>query len=663
MITNQTLYASMSSSSSSYGSGDDLADVSEVDVAAESNGFGGWGLEDISFEGLAPAGNLMVKSKEEPWPVLDEVSKKQTKKKKRFQIGNDNDDDEALYEAVMESEEEEEEESTTNLPPPIAPKSPPCEGEEELETEEEEDIEEEEEDVSKQPSQYQPVPGPAPVILPPPLELEDSGSESESEFETEELAEVTTTPPSTKKVEPIPKESIPELADRGEEADEAKQAKSAESSPPIVQSKEMQKTLETAKDVQEILEKNLNEKNKVVDSAKDAEELKKLREALTEFHKYAATPNEKRAASFKNNIFNAKSKDITVSHEKRLFLALKCLEKMTALSSIGVKDEDKTRFERTRPNLSVENLMSQLSHAFAAFISSQENVPSLTRRALSLALIADVVKSSSANNSVARTTLILAGTIGNMLLSEAASLKTASLVTSSPEKRAVYDGLRRKIIADVDKFVDAISAAIPSAAATKKILQQVSAVSVNFSTAALKFSPVSGHEAGKSGESYATLLSMLLRQFTQYGPSATEFNANQDFVTMLVFQANMLMPDLIMYPEATYDVLSGMLDGLKGTFNVIDSAQDRQKVIAAWNQIKTDLSDQTNYLSANSHVTVSKTETKSSQPTTTTTTTKPTPKQQSPSATTKPTEKKQATVSSQEEHFISRFSHISDDED
>jgi len=128
-----------------------------------------------------------------------------------------------------------------------------------------------------------------------------------------------------------------------------------------------------------------------------------------------------------------------------------------------------------------------------------------------------------------------------------------------------------------------------------------------------------------------------------------------------VFQANMLMPDLIMYPEATYDVLSGMLDGLKGTFNVIDSAQDRQKVIAAWNQIKTDLSDQTSYLSANSHATVSKTETKSSQPTTT----KPTqtPKQQSPPATTKPTEKKQTTVSSQEEHFISRFSHISDDED
>jgi len=653
----------MSSSSSSYGSGDDLADVSEIDVAAESNGFGGWGLEDISFEGLAPSGNLMVKSKEEPWPQLDDSSKKATKKKKRIQIGNDN-DDEALYDAIVESEqEEEEEESTTTTipPPPAVPKSPPCDEEEEFETEEEV---EEEEDVSKQPSQYQHVPGPTPVLLPPPLELEDSGGESESEFETEELEEVpqkvTTTPSSTTKVEPIPKESIPELANRGEEADEAKEAKSTESSP-IVQSKEMQKTLETAKDVQEILEKNLNEKNKVVDSAKDAEELKKLRDALAEFHKYAATPNDKRAVSFKNNIFNAKSKDITVSHEKRLFLALKCLEKMTALPSIGVKDADKTRFVRTTPNLSVDSLMSQLSHALAAFISSQENVPSATRRALAQALIADVTKSSSANSSVARTTLILAGTIGNMLLSEAASLKTASLVTSSQEKRTMFDGLRRKIIADVDKFVEAISVAVPSAAATKKILQQISAVSENFRTAALKFSSISGHESGKSGDSYATSLSMLLRQFTQYGPSVTEYNANQDFVTMLIFQANMLMPDLIMYPEATYDVLAGMLDGLKGTFNVVDSAQDRQKIIASWNQIKTDLSDQTSYLSENSHATVAKTETKSSQPTTS----KLEPKQQQPPATTttKQTEKKQSAVSAQEEHFISRFSHISDDED
>lgn len=613
-----------------------MADVSEVDVAADSNGFGGWGLEDISFEGLAPSGNLMVKSKEEPWPELEDVNKKETKKKKRIQIGNE-EDDEALYDAIVESEQEEEEDiSKTNIPPPAVP----CEKDEEFETEEEDD--EEDEEV---PSQYQPVPGPAPVVLPPPLTMEESGSDSESDFETEEIENVPAV--ATTKVEPVPETVAP--------------------APPttVVESEKMQKTLETAKDVQEILEKNLNEKNKVVDSAKDVEELKKLREALKEFHQYAATPNEKRAVSFKNNIFNAKSKDITVSHEKRLFLALKCLEKMTALSSIGAKEVEKVRVERTTQSVPIDGLMSQLSHAFCSFISSQENVPSATRKALTLTLMADVTNSSLETNSVAKTTLVLASTIGNMLLSEASSLKTASLVTSSQEKREMFEELRSKIVVDVEKFVKAISAAVPSEAATKKILQKISVVSQKFSIAAMTFS---SNKSGKSGDSYATSLSKLLSQFAQYTPSAAEYNANQDFSSLLIFQANMLMPDLIMYHEATYDVLASMLDGLEATFNVIDSQQDRKKIITAWKQIKTELSDQNSYLTESSRAKKtqtppeSTTKQQSPQPTTTT---KPVAKQQSPPAktTTKPTEAKQSSVSEQEEHFISRFSHISDDED
>lgn len=635
---------SSSSSSASNVSNDDLGNVSDVDAAVENGGFNGWGFEEISFESMAPSAKTMKKTAtDEPWPTFDE-NKLDTKKKKRLQIGLD--EDEAEYEALMESEEEEDEESTLNVPPAV-PKSPPCEEEEE----------ESDEDRPDQPSQYQPVPKPA--ILPPPLELEGD-SDSEFETEEEEEEEKIDSPPKgdSAKVEPVPKESVPELADRSDKTDEAKTAPA----PAPLQQEETKPELGTAKDVQQILEKNLNEKDKVVNSIDDAAELAKLRDALKEFHQYAITPNEKRSATFKNSAFNAKSKDITSAYEKRMFLALKCLDKMVSVAPLGVKDEDKTRFTREPQSLSVSNLLTQISHALAAFVASQQNVPSQTRRELAKALIADVTKRTAAEGSVARTTIILSGTIGNMLISEAASLKTASLVTPSEEKKAKFDNLRERIVDDIKRFVNAISAAIPSAAATKKILEQISLVSANFHAAGQKFSPIAGKESA-SGDSYATALSVLLRQLALYGPSVTEFNANQGFAILLMFQANTIMPDLIMYPEVLYDVLAGMLDGLKGTFNVIDSQKDRAKIIAAWSEIKNDLSDQANYLKT-SAVATNVSAAKSPQKETSTPTPTPTPMvstKQPPKSTA--TEKKPSSANAMEEHFISRFSHISDDED
>lgn len=242
--------SSSSSSSASNVSSDDLGNVSDVDAAVDHGGFNGWGFEEISFENMAPVANAMKKvTKEEPWPTFDE-KKPDTKKKKGLPIGLDEDEEE--YEALMESEEEEDEESTLNVPPAV-PKSPPCE-------EEDEEEEETEENNPDQPSQYQPVPKPAP--LPPPLEFEgDSDSEFETEEEEEEKEEKIESPPKagSAQVEPVPKESVPELADRSNKTDEAKTAPT-----PASLQQQTKPALETAKDVQQIVEKNLNEKDKVV---------------------------------------------------------------------------------------------------------------------------------------------------------------------------------------------------------------------------------------------------------------------------------------------------------------------------------------------------------------------------------------------------------------
>lgn len=668
---------SMSTSSSSAASGDDVAVVAEVDDVKDVSGFNGWAHEEICFDDEPKASktalHLAAEESARDWGDWTGTDEKKVTKKKNMKVGVCEGDE--SYEGITEPEEEEEEPSyapTTDVPKP--PPSP------ELEMESL-DEEEEEESVTPRP-QYEPAP-PRPATLPepqkgddkryvpiPPPIVEEGGDvegESDSEFETEEFEPPTPQPGAGgEKVDPIPKETLPELANRGEEGAEAAAPAPATKAEPA-QSKEEQKSLETAKDVQNIVEKNLNEKNAVIDSVKDLAALTRLRDALQEFHKYATTPSSSRAPTFRNQVFNARSKEITDSRTIQLRLALKCVEKM--ISAVGVKEADKTRFTVAPVDTSVDKLISQLSHAFCAYVSSQQALPSDQRRALAQMLIVNVVKGAMANNSVSRTTLILAATVANLLTAEAAALKTAALVSPSPQSQARYNELRAKILKDVDDFLKSISSAIPSEASTKKILTSISTISEKFSAAALQFAPIACKDGEKGDASYATALAVLLHQFVQYGPAVTEYIENRDFLVLLAIQSNMLMPDLIMYPEAMYDVLSGMLTGVKGTFNVIDSPQDRAKIIEAWKAVKSIISEQHAFLvqskpnsepiaSKPTTITAINGATASSAPTRTLTTTTTTTKAKAT------TEKKAAQPSvSLEEEYISRWSHISDDDE
>jgi hypothetical protein len=112
-----------------------------------------------------------------------------------------------------------------------------------------------------------------------------------------------------------------------------------------------------------------------------------------------------------------------------------------------------------------------------------------------------------------------------------------------------------------------------------------------------------------------------------------------------------------------------MLTGVKGTFNVIDSPQDRAKIIEAWKAVKSIISEQHAFLvqskpnsepiaSKPTTITAINGATASSAPTRTLTTTTTTTKAKAT------TEKKAAQPSvSLEEEYISRWSHISDDDE
>lgn len=388
-------------------------------------------------------------------------------------------------------------------------------------------------------------------------------------------------------VQPIPKETIPDLNRR------ARETAAMEDEPQQQTQQKVTSVSSTAKELDDALAKHSNDNNQFQKAVRDPKILDRLRAALDEFHQYAKTPIAERSYTFQNEFFNASSKSITNDVRMRLQEIVEAAKKLT----VGEKDEDRLFYEVSPYSTAVEPLLKQLSHALCAYITSQEKVDPQQRRGVAGALIADVIVKADPEN-VARTTQILACTIADLLCSEAAALKIAELV-SEGEKKKLFRKLRVLILNDVTAFINSINA---STATAEKIMQQISVVSSSFEEIANNFTAIKTEGSQKPSTnkrmSHGMVLSILLRQYVLYNPAVRNFfTDNEDARASLVYQSNVIVPDLIMYPEAMYDVLAGMLDTIRASFNVISKTEDRTRVMLVWNQIKKELTSQVGYLS------------------------------------------------------------------
>lgn len=387
-------------------------------------------------------------------------------------------------------------------------------------------------------------------------------------------------------VPPIPKETIHDLNRRARETHDNQEEKVPQQKAPV--------STPTAKEIDDALAKHLNEKGQFQKAARDQKVLDRLRAALDEFHQYAKTPIAERDYTFQNEFFNASSKDFTKEGTLRLQSIVDAAKKLR----VGEKNEARLYYEVSPFDPSVEPLLKQLSHALCAYITSQAKVGAQQRRGVASALIADVIYKSDPEN-MARTAQILAVTIADILCSEAAALKIAELV-SEGEKKKKFQDLRVLILGDVISFINSISA---STGAASKIVNQIAAVSSSFEELAYRFSAINTEGKEKHGVnnnkrmSHGLVLSILLRQYVLYNPAVRNFTTdNDDARASLTYQSNIIVPDLIMYPEAMYDVLAGMLDGVRSSFNIVSKTEDRTRVMLIWNEIKGELNNQVGYL-------------------------------------------------------------------
>jgi hypothetical protein len=141
-------------------------------------------------------------------------------------------------------------------------------------------------------------------------------------------------------------------------------------------------------------------------------------------------------------------------------------------------------------------------------------------------------------------------------------------------------------VRDVRAFVSKASAVLPSAASAKKILAQVAEVGGKFAAIALRYAPIAGEQGGGGAQrSHATEFAMLMRNFIRRHPVIQDKEAFSDaggYAALLSFHSLFLLPELIVYPQATYDILAGMLDGLMATFGAIEKDDARAAVLANW---------------------------------------------------------------------------------
>lgn len=556
--------------------------ATQIDHEFDTTGFNGWGT---------PAGQVIFTTKsaeasavEEEWPSLEEPRGAVMSRSEPIGV-NESEEDDEIYKGEIENEEESEDSDSDS--DEVASEKRKAETlaaekkrrlEEAKKALEKTQSEREKHDAEEAEQKRLEEEAKARKEL---LEKQEAQKKVDEERrKAEEAANQRKQQEKRTTVPPIPKESMPDFNRR--------RAETGKEENPV-------EGFVTPKEADVVLAKHNNTPNQIAKVSRDPKTLNRLRAALEEFHNYAKKPAASRDSSFQNEFFNAKSKDITVESVARLRNVIDSMKKL----QIGGDEQDSDRLlyelddEAVAP---LEVLLKNISHALCAYVTSQVHVSSERRSGLAKILIAQVTKHADEHN-IARTTQILSYTIACMLLSEAAALKTAALL-SSDEKKQVFISLRQKIVDDVSNFIKATNAFIPSEAETKKILLQITNASALLEKAE---QTAIGNTSKQTQQSRALNLSVLLRQFVRYNPAIPYVGTdNGGALALLVYQSNLLVPELIMYPEALYDVLAGMLDGLKGTFNVIDKPADRKKVIDLWNEIKESLTEQTNYLASSS---------------------------------------------------------------
>lgn len=366
-----------------------------------------------------------------------------------------------------------------------------------------------------------------------------------------------------REVEPVPRESIPEMAERVEKTSEST------SSPSPSQQQQAE--------VAAVVALHSKDPNQLATARHDSAAMQKLHAALKALHAYAATPAERRAARFDNGVFVALSKKITSAHVERLARAVATLAK-------ALPAGERTLYQGVPPpDLAVGPLLQKISVSLAALVASQCDAPSAQRRALAQALVAAVVDSFDEAER-ARNIHALAFTLLQMLLSEAASLKTAALVAENAAKKAQFKALSAAIVRDVSSFVNKADAALPTSASAKKVVAQIADVSRKFPAIALRYAPIACHgcDGGDATGSHATEFAMLMRELVLRHPAVADFSEPDSYAATLTIHAMFLLPELVVYPQATYDILAGMLDGFAATFGSVEREAERAQVLANW---------------------------------------------------------------------------------
>lgn len=351
----------------------------------------------------------------------------------------------------------------------------------------------------------------------------------------------------------------------------------------------VEKPAKTAKDIDELLKNNAKQTGQAAEAQKSAASLMKLQKALQELHAYMHEPVHSRAPVFENGFFSAQSKDVTEKSAQSVNAALGALNSLASTGKSTATSSDENEDITT-----MSDLTEKISRVLFQFISSVVAVPSEKRRAVAQALIARVVEASERMR-YARTAQMIAFTLAQMLVSEAASLKTASLVASSDEQKLLYLTLRAKILTDIENFVEKAQAVVPTDASMKNIFDKIVQISSKFASVATHYTPISGNNDGAEKTSHAVELSALLRLYVRNNSATSLFEGDEtDYLTTLMLNSLFLLPDTLAFPEATYDVLSGMLSGVSSVIGIIENTADRARVIAYWKEIKIILSAQIN---------------------------------------------------------------------
>ena len=408
-------------------------------------------------------------------------------------------------------------------------------------------------------------------------EIEESSDEFEFEPETEPKVVI-----APKVVVTLPTPVVPVTPKPGSKKEELEAIPRLD----IVDFEEMEKRgeekkLVTPEEIESMLAPHSINPGQIAEAQKSTEAMEKLRRALSEFHGYMWTPEKARAAVFANAYFTAKSKNVTLSMAAQVHVAQRAVQKLKVLSTkqdILLKDDSGPAAEAES---TTSNLDRRISDALWHFIESQNEVDETSRKAISLALVADVVHACS-DLEIGGVIKVLASTFIFCLLSEAFALRVAAGV--SGEKGAKYDALFQKILRDIDAFIGSVTSLSLTPKAAEKTRAKISSVSKTFQASALRFAPIAGPEGKPPSRSYATELSLLFAKFVRHHPISRTI-AKGSVTTAdfghLFSQTFLLMPKTITLPMATHDVLSGFLTGIANTITATNNA-GVQKQISDW---------------------------------------------------------------------------------